>query len=164
MTNQEIKEILASHGKWLRCEGGQRANLNGANLYGANLDGANLDGANLDGANLYGANLTRANLYGANLIRANLTRANLDGAYLDGASLDGATMPDGRVWEDYKEDHMAGLCDNPEVRARAISAWGSHRWGDCPMSAAHGVRESTGLIMSAWVALYDARLLSKPER
>jgi hypothetical protein len=30
------------------------------------------------------------------------------------------------------------------------------------MHAAHGVSESSGILMSAWVALYDANLLPKP--
>ena len=73
MDEQKLKQILESHGKWLRGEeGGERANLRGANLYGADLCGANLREANLCGANLCGANLCGANLCGANLRGANL--------------------------------------------------------------------------------------------
>lgn len=48
ITQEKLKEIIASHGKWLRCEnGGERANLSGADLSGADLNGANLSGADL---------------------------------------------------------------------------------------------------------------------
>ena len=48
ITQEKLKEIIASHGKWLRYEnGGERADLNGANLSGADLSGANLCGADL---------------------------------------------------------------------------------------------------------------------
>ena len=135
-----------------------RANLSDANLRGANLIGANLIGADLRVANLRGANLSGANLYGADLRGANLSDANLSDA-----NLSGATMPDGRVWEEYRADHLAGLCQEPTVRARAIEAWGNHSWKDCPMHAAHGVTAPTGIEMAAWVALYDSKLLERPE-
>ncbi len=148
------------------------ANLEGANLRGADLEGANLEGANLEGANLRGADLKGANLRGADLEGANLEGANLEGAYLRGADLEGAylrgaylrgaTMPDGRPWDEYKADHLAGLCTTPEIRAKAIAAWGKHRWTDCPMHAAHGVTAPTDANMAAWVALYDAGLLECP--
>ena len=48
ITQEKLKEIIASHGKWLRCEnGGERADLSGADLNGADLNGANLSGADL---------------------------------------------------------------------------------------------------------------------
>ena len=48
ITQEKLKKIIASHGKWLRCEnGGERANLSGADLSGADLNGANLSGADL---------------------------------------------------------------------------------------------------------------------
>ena len=57
-SEQELKDILDKHGKWLRDEaGGSCANLSGANLSCANLSYANLSGANLSCANLSGANL-----------------------------------------------------------------------------------------------------------
>ena len=88
MDEQELKNILDKHFKWLRGEnGGKRANLFGANLYGANLCWANLSRADLSGANLSGANLSRATLFGANLSRADLSRADLSGANLSGADL-----------------------------------------------------------------------------
>ena len=98
MDEQELKNILDKHFKWLRGEnGGKRANLFGANLFGANLSRADLFGANLSradlfGANLSGANLSRADLFGANLSRADLSGANLSGANLSRANLFGANL------------------------------------------------------------------------
>ena len=49
MTQEEIKEVLEKHKRWLEESEGwsedDRANLYGANLYGADLRGANLYGA-----------------------------------------------------------------------------------------------------------------------
>ena len=97
MDKERLKEILESHGKWLRGEGGKRADLSMANLYGADLCGADLRKADLRGANLYGADLCRADLSmadlsmaplcGANLRETNLRWANLCGADLCGADL-----------------------------------------------------------------------------
>ena len=125
MEKERLYEIIASHGRWLRDEGGKRADLSGANLYraelceaelceadlceadlceadlhGANLYKANLERVNLIGANLHRANLIRADLEGAdlaeaNLCGANLHKANLDRANLEGANLEGTTMPIG---------------------------------------------------------------------
>ena len=83
ITQEKLKEIIASHGKWLRCEnGGERADLSGADLNGADLNGANLSGADLSGADLSGADLSGADLNGANLCEADLSGANLSGADL----------------------------------------------------------------------------------
>jgi uncharacterized protein YjbI with pentapeptide repeats len=152
--------------------------LVGANLYGANLDGADLRRANLggadlevaylEGANLEGASLRRANLRGAYLVGAYLEGAYLVGASLVGANLRGAVMPDGRVFEAYRLDPLAGICDAPEARERAVAAWGNHDWTSCPMHAAHGYTrvsdapEVQRLAVAAFVALFDARLLPKP--
>ena len=94
-TKEELAAVITEHGKWLRKQGGSRANLSGANLSGTNLSGADLSGADLSGADLSGADLygvnlsradlSRADLYGANLYGANLSRANLSGANLSGA-------------------------------------------------------------------------------
>ena len=92
MKIEELSTVLADHVKWLRGEGGARADLSGARLTGANLSGARLTGANLSGADLSGADLSGANLYGANLNGANLTRANLYGANLSGADLTSADL------------------------------------------------------------------------
>ena len=192
MDAENLAEIVRSHRLWLRGEeGGKRANLTRANLAGANLAGADLAGAdlthaylagaylaganltraylagaNLAGANLAGANLTGANLAGANLAGANPTRAYLAGADLRGANLAGATMPDGRPWEAYRADHLAGICSEPEVVARAVAAWGTHEWSGCPMHAALGIDGFGDIddterrrLVACWVALYDANLI-----
>ena len=76
MTQEEIREVLEKHKRWLNeSEGWSEEDR--ANLYRANLSGANLSEANLYRANLFGADLSRANLSGANLSGANLSEANL---------------------------------------------------------------------------------------
>ena len=56
MNDDELKEVLDKHKKWLFDEdGGIRADLCGANLCGADLRSADLRGADLCGANLCGA-------------------------------------------------------------------------------------------------------------
>jgi hypothetical protein len=151
-----------------------RASLDRARLDGASLVRARLDRARLDGASLVGARLVGARLVGASLVRARLDGARLVGASLvrarlDGARLDGARLPDGRTWDAYRADPLAGLCDTPEVRARAIAAWGAHTWQDCPMHAAYGwigindVPEDKQIAVAAFVALFDAGLLPRPE-
>ena len=64
---KSLADILADHAKWLRGEGGERADLRGANLRGADLRGADLRGADLRGANLRGADLRGADMRWANL-------------------------------------------------------------------------------------------------
>jgi hypothetical protein len=151
-----IKSIYGhSLGEW---EGATIAEaLAKAVAQGADLKGADLKGAYLEGAYLKGAHLEGADLEGA----------DLKGAYLEGA--DGscvAVMPDGRTWDAYRADHLAGLCDDPEVRARAIAAWGDR--GTCPMSKAHGwsgltaVPDDRRAAVATWVALYDGGLLECP--
>ena len=82
ITQEKLKEIIASHGKWLRDEeGGERADLRGADLEDADLRGANLRGADLRGANLEDAYLIGADLRGANLEDAYLRGANLNKTY-----------------------------------------------------------------------------------
>ena len=72
MTKEEIAAVLADHLKWLRGEGGKRANLSRANLSRADLSGANLSGADLTDADLSGANLSGADLTDANLSGAKI--------------------------------------------------------------------------------------------
>ena len=131
MTEEELNEIVASHGRWLadksrgeradlygadlRCADLHCANLRGANLRGANLCGANLRDANLRGAdlcdaNLHGADLRGADLRGADLRDANLRGANLRGANLCGADLRGANLRGADLFD-------AGLCDADLCRA-----------------------------------------------
>jgi hypothetical protein len=86
ISEQELKDILDKHGKWLRDEsGGERANLSFADLSSANLRSANLISANLSFADLSFADLSSANLRSANLISANLSFADLSFADLRGA-------------------------------------------------------------------------------
>lgn len=87
MDKERLKEILESHGKWLKDEEGERANLSESNLSGADLHRANLILADLCGANLHRANLSGANLRGADLSEADLSEADLRGANLFGAKL-----------------------------------------------------------------------------
>jgi hypothetical protein len=156
------------------------ANLTGANLYGADLTGANLSGANLYDADLYDAdlthaNLTRAYLRGADLTHANLTRAylrganlsdaNLIGANLRDANLTGATLPDGRTWEAYRLDPLAGICDEPAAKKRALASWDKHSWQDCPLHKGLGISRlgeapaDKQIACTAFLAIFDAYLL-----
>ena len=77
ITQEQLNEIVESHGRWLKNNKGERADLCGANLRGADLRNADLCGANLCGANLYNADLRGADLCGANLCGADLCGANL---------------------------------------------------------------------------------------
>jgi hypothetical protein len=88
INEQQLKDILDKHGKWLREEeGGELANLSNANLSNANLSNANLSNADLRYANLRNANLRYANLSNADLRSANLSSANLSYANLSSADL-----------------------------------------------------------------------------
>ncbi|EDJ9853442.1 hypothetical protein GFS65_11430 [Listeria monocytogenes] len=82
MKQEELDIILEKHEKWLRDEGGERADLTSADLRHTNLSNAVLTGADLRHANLTNANLTNAVLTGADLRHANLTNANLSDANL----------------------------------------------------------------------------------
>lgn len=93
ISEQELKDILDKHGKWLRQEeGGERANLSSANLGYANLSSANLRSANLRYADLSYANLSSANLSYADLRSADLSSANLRYADLRCADLRSANL------------------------------------------------------------------------
>ncbi|HAA3419660.1 TPA_asm: hypothetical protein GEJ69_13065 [Listeria monocytogenes] len=78
MNQEELDIILENHGKWLRNEGGDRADLSNADLKNTNLRFANLRLAYLNGADLRGANLSYADLSYADLNGANLSYANLN--------------------------------------------------------------------------------------
>jgi len=137
-------------------------------LRGADLSEADLSGAELRGADLSGANLRGADLSGANLRGAYLSGAYLHGAHLSGADLSRATMPDGRTFEEYKADPLAGICQDAAARSRAVAAWGNHSWRDCPMHAANGYTwigdapAATRIAVAAFVALFDGVLLPVP--
>ena len=94
MTQEEIKEVLEKHKRWLEesedWSEDDRADLYGADLYGADLRGADLRTADLRGADLRAADLRAANLRAANLRGADLRAADLRGADLRGADLYGA--------------------------------------------------------------------------
>ena len=77
MTQEEIAAVLADHKRWLRGEGGKRADLTGSVLTDAVLRGADLTGSVLRGAILRGAHLTGAILRGAHLTGAVLTGATV---------------------------------------------------------------------------------------
>jgi hypothetical protein len=74
-------------------------------------------------------------------------------------------MPDGRVWEDYQKDPLAGICQEPEVKKRAAQAFGIHHWGECPMSAAFGwkrhldIPSDKKIAVYCFIVVYDALLL-----
>ena len=87
MKQEELNKIIANHIKWLKGDGGKRANLAAADLYGADLEGVDLRRANLRSANLRRASLRRACLYGADLEGADLEGANLEGADLEKSNL-----------------------------------------------------------------------------
>ncbi|HAB7368952.1 TPA_asm: hypothetical protein GYO32_01490 [Listeria monocytogenes] len=87
MKQEELDIILENHGKWLRNEGGDRADLSNADLKNTNLRFANLRLAYLSNANLRGANLRFADLRGADLSNVNLSYANLSIADLNNANL-----------------------------------------------------------------------------
>lgn len=90
VTNDELREILDKHSRWLE-NGyeGERADLSGTNLIGANL----ID-VNLPYANLIGADLTCANLRYANLNHTNLGEANLKGTSFSHVSLNHSDLTD----------------------------------------------------------------------
>ncbi|EAD3864044.1 TPA_asm: hypothetical protein GZJ19_03395 [Listeria monocytogenes] len=67
MNQEELDIILENHGKWLRNEGGDRADLSNADLKNTNLRFANLRFAYLRGADLSYADLNGADLSYANL-------------------------------------------------------------------------------------------------
>ncbi|HBI2189106.1 TPA: pentapeptide repeat-containing protein [Listeria monocytogenes] len=87
MNQEELDIILENHGKWLRDEGGERADLTGADLRHTNLSNAVLTGADLRHANLSNADLTGADLRHANLTNADLSNADLSNANLTNAVL-----------------------------------------------------------------------------
>ena len=88
MGNQELKDRIELHRKWLsnEPEGKQFVSARGEDLSSADLRHANLRHANLSSANLSSADLRHANLSSANLSSANLSSANLSSANLSSAN------------------------------------------------------------------------------
>ncbi|EKL6311298.1 pentapeptide repeat-containing protein [Listeria monocytogenes] len=92
MKQEELDIILENHGKWLRNEGGEKADLSNADLKNTNLRFANLRLADLRFADLSNANLSIADLSYANLSYANLSYADLSYANLRRADLSYADL------------------------------------------------------------------------
>ncbi|EPR7326955.1 pentapeptide repeat-containing protein [Listeria innocua] len=92
MKQEELDIILEKHGKWLRDEGGERADLKGANLSNASLRHAFLRHAFLRHADLSGADLRYADLGNAFLSDADLSNADLSNADLKHADLSNADL------------------------------------------------------------------------
>ncbi|EPO6754308.1 pentapeptide repeat-containing protein [Listeria monocytogenes] len=133
MNQEELDIILENHGKWLRNEGGEKADLSnadlkntnlrfanlrlaylrGANLRlaylrGANLRFADLRGADLRGADLRGADLSNVNLSIADLNNANLSNADLSNVNLSNANFRGVDLSDANLnWVNWQ--HVEGL-------------------------------------------------------
>jgi hypothetical protein len=100
MNQQELKNVLDLHRKWVMGEeGGSRADLRSADLGGADLRSADLRSADLRSADLGGADLRSANLRGADLRSADLRSANLGGADLRSANLGSANL--GEIKDDF---------------------------------------------------------------
>lgn len=92
ISQEELKEILAEHKKWLNDEGGEKADLRETYLSGADLQKADLRKADLQKADLQYAILYCADLRGSNLRDANLHCADLRGSDLRCASLRCASL------------------------------------------------------------------------
>ncbi|HEL9164966.1 TPA: pentapeptide repeat-containing protein [Listeria monocytogenes] len=113
MNQEELDIILENHGKWLRNEGGDRADLSNADLKNTNLRFANLrlaylSNANLRGADLSNVNLSYANLSIADLNNANLSNADLSNVNLSNANFRGVDLSDANLnWVNWQ--HVEGL-------------------------------------------------------
>ncbi|EHC6582660.1 pentapeptide repeat-containing protein [Listeria monocytogenes] len=118
MKQEELDIILENHGKWLRNEGGERADLSNADLKNTNLRfanlrlaylrGANLRLADLRGADLSNVNLSYANLSNADLNNANLSNADLSNVNLSNANFRGVDLSDANLnWVNWQ--HVEGL-------------------------------------------------------
>ena len=94
ITDEELKEILNNHEKWIDSEelGGERADLSHTDLSGKNLTKVYLARANLSNVVLSNANLTRCTLRRANLSHANLSDADLSKSDLSNADLSVANL------------------------------------------------------------------------
>ncbi|EAG7024754.1 pentapeptide repeat-containing protein [Listeria monocytogenes] len=128
MKQEELDIILENHGKWLRNEGGEKADLSNADLKNTNLRFANLRLADLRGAylsyanfrgvdlrfadlsyaNLRFADLSYANLRFADLSYANLSNADLSNVNLSNANFRGVDLSDANLnWVNWQ--HVEGL-------------------------------------------------------
>ncbi|EAK9259481.1 pentapeptide repeat-containing protein [Listeria monocytogenes] len=108
MKQEELDIILENHEKWLRDEGGERADLRCADLSNANLSNADLSNADLSGADLSGAGLIGADLREVNLSYANLRHADLSNADLSNADLSNADLREADLREaDLREVNLS---------------------------------------------------------
>lgn len=149
-------------------------NLMGAHLRAANLAGARLTRADLSYADLSYAHMPRVVLTNADLRGADLSYADLPGAHLHDADLTytiltDAVLTDGRTLAEWQADPLAGLCTDPEARARAIAAWGQHTWRDCPLHEGMGINglynindDAKRRLAACFIALFDCHHLPKP--
>ncbi|CAB4155564.1 COG1357 Pentapeptide repeats containing protein [uncultured Caudovirales phage] len=92
MTEEEIAVVLADHLKWLRGEGGQRADMRYANMRGADMRYANMRGADMQGADMEGADMRYANMRYADMQGADMQRADMRYADMQRADMRGANM------------------------------------------------------------------------
>ena len=112
MTNEELREILDKHYKWLNNEeGGERADLSGAYLRDAILAHVDLRYADLNGAILRYADLSDANLSGADLRNATLIGADLTRAVYTDTVLNLQCPEEGSfiAWKKLAQDSIAKL-------------------------------------------------------
>ena len=117
MTEDEIKNILYDHKKWLEGNGGNKANLRGANLRGADLRWANLSEADLSGADLRGADLRGAELPNTDCV----LMCNTWPAYIQHDHIRiGCQYHTTEVWEKFTDEEISRM--NP----KALEWW--RRW------------------------------------
>ena len=119
-TVEEMKAILADHAKWLRGEGGARADLSRANLRSADLSSADLRSADLSSANLRYADLSYADLSSANLSYADLSSADLSSADLSSADLRSAKPDEKTIWPHF-QICSGGLIVWKKVQGRLVT-------------------------------------------
>ena len=144
MTGDEIKAVLDAHARWLRGEGGKRADLRGADLRGANLWGAYLGGADLGGANLRGANLRGADLQDADLQDARMGNGI---THAGGETMTGAAG--GYFWTAYRTVE-SGVWLTYGCESHALSWW---REQDASLSVRHDQPAEHWRIVEAVIAL-----------
>lgn len=108
MKIEELSTVLADHVKWLRGEGGARADLSGARLAGANLNGARLTGADLEGEILDKNPIFLTGLRWPVLITAACMRI-------------GCERHTHEAWAELDDDAISGMEDD------ALAFWSKHR-------------------------------------
>ncbi|HCY9089931.1 TPA: pentapeptide repeat-containing protein [Listeria monocytogenes] len=122
MKQEDLDIILENHGKWLRDEGGERADLSFANLRHINLSGADLRCANLRHINLSDAYLRCADLSDANLSDADSRHANLSEADLRYANLRYANLSEADLRHTDLTDAVLTWVNWQDVRGLTVVA------------------------------------------